>query len=93
MSHLEPEKTPLSPIGLRILPRPDGRGPALSAEPAYIKGLVEVQDEGCRSFPSAALGAQPGFRPRPLRRRRRQDAQRAGRAMMKNQDQILLHRQ
>ena len=40
--------------------KPDGRGPALSAEPAYIKGLVEVQDEGSQL--SALLsGAEPGM--------------------------------
>ncbi len=60
LSHLDPERTPHSPIGLRILPRADGRGPALSAEPAYIKGLVEIQDEGSQL--SALLsGAAPGF--------------------------------
>ena len=46
LAHLAPEATPLSPIGLRIAIRPDGRGPALGAEPAYVKGLIEVQDEG-----------------------------------------------
>ncbi|MBV9289808.1 MAG: RsmB/NOP family class I SAM-dependent RNA methyltransferase, partial [Hyphomicrobiales bacterium] len=46
LRHLSPEPTPLSPVGLRIAVRPDGRGPALGAEPAYVKGLIEVQDEG-----------------------------------------------
>src|SRR5271165_6380866 len=46
LSHLSPQPTPLSPVGLRIAIRPDGRGPALAAVPAYVKGLVEVQDEG-----------------------------------------------
>jgi len=46
LAHLSPQPTPLSPVGLRIAIRPDGRGPALAAEPAYVKGLVEVQDEG-----------------------------------------------
>ena len=46
LAHLSPEATPLSPVGLRIAIRPDGRGPALGAEPAHVKGLVEVQDEG-----------------------------------------------
>ena len=49
LAHLDPVATPFSPVGLRIAVKPDGRGPALSAEPSYIKGLVEVQDEG-RSF-------------------------------------------
>ena len=45
LAHLNPEPTPLSPLGLRIMPGADGRGPALSAEPAFVKGLVETQDE------------------------------------------------
>ncbi len=59
LSHLSPQPTPYSPVGVRILPKADGRGPALTAEPAYIKGLVEVQDEGSQL--SALLsGAAPG---------------------------------
>ena len=45
LEHLGPQPTPFSPVALRIATGPDGRGPALSAEPAYVKGLVEVQDE------------------------------------------------
>ena len=59
-AHLNPQPTPLSPVGLRIAIRPDGRGPALAAEPAYVKGLVEVQDEGSQI--AALLGeARPGM--------------------------------
>jgi 16S rRNA (cytosine967-C5)-methyltransferase len=54
LAHLAPQPTPISPMGLRIAIRPDGRGPALNAEPAYLKGLVEVQDEG--SQVAALLG-------------------------------------
>jgi 16S rRNA (cytosine967-C5)-methyltransferase len=46
LAHVDPQPTPFSPIGLRIQPAADGRGPALAAEPAFIKGLVEIQDEG-----------------------------------------------
>jgi 16S rRNA (cytosine967-C5)-methyltransferase len=46
LGHLKPEPTPLSPVGLRIAMRPDGRAPPLTSDPAYIKGLIEVQDEG-----------------------------------------------
>ena len=35
-----------SPAGLRIVLPSDARIPAIYAEPAYIKGMVEVQDEG-----------------------------------------------
>ena len=60
LAHLSPEPTPLSPVGIRIAIRPDGRGPALAAEPAYVKGLVEVQDEGSQL--SALLAeAKPGM--------------------------------
>ncbi|MBV8103774.1 MAG: RsmB/NOP family class I SAM-dependent RNA methyltransferase [Hyphomicrobiales bacterium] len=60
LAHLSPQPTPLSPVGLRIAIRPDGRGPALGAEPTYVKGLVEVQDEGSQL--AALLGeAKPGM--------------------------------
>jgi 16S rRNA (cytosine967-C5)-methyltransferase len=60
LAHLSAEPTPLSPIGLRIAIRPDGRGPALAAEPAYIKGLVEVQDEGSQ-LATLLAEAKPGM--------------------------------
>ena len=40
------EPTPFSPTGLRVGLREDGRAPSVTADPAYIKGLVEIQDEG-----------------------------------------------
>ena len=46
LSYLAPEPTPFSPVGLRIAMRPDGRAPPLASDPAYVKGLVEIQDEG-----------------------------------------------
>ncbi len=60
LAHLDAAPTPLSPVGLRIPVRPDGRGPALSAEPAYVKGLVEVQDEGSQ-LAALLSGAEPGM--------------------------------
>src|SRR5947209_10327723 len=59
LAHLHPEPTPFSPLGLRIAAGADGRGPALSAEPAYAKGLVELQDEGSQ-LASLLCAAQPG---------------------------------
>ncbi len=56
LAHLDPAPTSFSPLGLRIVVAGDGRGPALSAEPAYVKGLIEVQDE---SSQLAALLAAP----------------------------------
>ena len=59
LSHLSPEPTPLSPWGLRLPLLAEGRSPALSAEPAYVKGLVEVQDEGSQ-LASLLSGVEPG---------------------------------
>jgi 16S rRNA (cytosine967-C5)-methyltransferase len=58
LSHLNPQPAPLSPIGLRI-EAGQGRGPALSAETAYVKGLVEPQDEASQ-LASLLCAAAPG---------------------------------
>ncbi len=60
LAHLSPQPTPISPVGLRIAIRADGRGPALAGEPAYVKGLVEVQDEGSQ-LAALLAGAKPGM--------------------------------
>jgi 16S rRNA (cytosine967-C5)-methyltransferase len=60
LAHVDAVATPFSPVGLRIAVRPDGRGPALSAEPSYVKGLVEVQDEGSQ-LSTLLSGAKPGM--------------------------------
>lgn len=59
LEHLSARATPLSPLGLRLPLTADGRGPALSAEPAYAKGHVEIQDEGSQIAALCGL-AQPG---------------------------------
>ena len=59
LSHLSPAPTPHSPWGLRINVREDGKGVALAAEPAYVRGLVEVQDEGSQ-LAALLCGAKPG---------------------------------
>ena len=46
LAHLSPMPATFAPYGLRLPLEPDGRGPALAGEPAFMKGLVEVQDEG-----------------------------------------------
>ncbi len=46
LSHLHPEPTRWSPDGLRIRVAPDAKSPAVHAEPAFLRGLVEIQDEG-----------------------------------------------
>jgi 16S rRNA (cytosine967-C5)-methyltransferase len=58
MAHLNAQPTPFSPIGLRIAPGADGRGPALAAEAAFAKGLVEIQDEGSQ-LASLLCAAKP----------------------------------
>ncbi|MBI3703646.1 MAG: RsmB/NOP family class I SAM-dependent RNA methyltransferase [Rhizobiales bacterium] len=59
LSDLKAEQTAWSPWGLRIHLGADAKSPAIHAEPAFLKGLVEVQDEGSQL---AALfsGAKPG---------------------------------
>ena len=59
LAYLRAAPTPYSPSGLRLPLAPDGRGPALAAEPAYIKGLAEIQDEGSQLAAILAL-AKPG---------------------------------
>ena len=60
LAHLKPEPTPLSPVGLRIAMRPDGRAPPLASDPAYIKGQVELQDEGSQ-LAALLAEAKPGM--------------------------------
>jgi 16S rRNA (cytosine967-C5)-methyltransferase len=59
LSGLSPEPSRWSPWGLRIKLGADVKSPPIHAEPAFLKGLVEVQDEGSQL---AALfsGAKPG---------------------------------
>jgi 16S rRNA (cytosine967-C5)-methyltransferase len=59
LSHLGAKPTPWSPLGLRIQLAADARNVGIHAEEAFIKGLVEVQDEGSQL---AALfsAAKPG---------------------------------
>lgn len=60
LSHLGAEPMAHSPWGLRIKAAADARPPAVSAEPAYVKGLVEIQDEGSQ-LAVLLSGAQPGW--------------------------------
>lgn len=59
LSGLEPEPVRWSPWGLRIRLAADAKSPAIHAEPAFLKGLVEVQDEGSQ-LASLFSGAKPG---------------------------------
>jgi 16S rRNA (cytosine967-C5)-methyltransferase len=46
LAHLGAAPTRWSPVGLRIALGADAKSPAIHAEPAFLKGLIEVQDEG-----------------------------------------------
>jgi 16S rRNA (cytosine967-C5)-methyltransferase len=59
LAHLSPSPTRWSPHGLRIALGADARSPAIHAEPAFIKGLVEVQDEGSQ-LAALLAAAKPG---------------------------------
>jgi 16S rRNA (cytosine967-C5)-methyltransferase len=60
LAYLSPEPTPFSPMGLRIAMRQDGRAPPLASDPAYVKGLIEVQDEGSQ-LAALLAEAKPGM--------------------------------
>jgi 16S rRNA (cytosine967-C5)-methyltransferase len=59
LSDLQPVPGRWSPWALRIRLAADAKSPAIHAEPAFLKGMIEVQDEGSQL---AALfsGAKPG---------------------------------
>jgi len=58
---LKTQATPWSPWGLRYTFAADAKAPAVHADPAFLKGLVEVQDEGSQLaalFSGAKAGEQ-----------------------------------
>ncbi len=59
LADLAPEPTRWSPAGLRIKLRADAKSPAVHAEFAYLKGLIEIQDEGSQ-LAALLAGAKPG---------------------------------
>jgi 16S rRNA (cytosine967-C5)-methyltransferase len=59
LSHLGAAETPWSPIGLRIALSADARNPGIHAEEDFIKGAVEVQDEGSQLAALFSM-AKPG---------------------------------
>ena len=54
-----PEPARWAPHGLRIRLRPDAKNPAIHAEPAFLKGQIEVQDEGSQ-LAALLARARPG---------------------------------
>ncbi len=59
LADLKPEATHWSPWGLRIRLAADAKSPAIHAEPAFLKGMVEIQDEGSQ-LAALFAGAKPG---------------------------------
>ncbi|WP_438278159.1 RsmB/NOP family class I SAM-dependent RNA methyltransferase [Nitrobacter sp.] len=59
LHHLGATATPWSPLGLRIALGADARNPGIHAEEDFIKGAVEVQDEGSQ-LAALLSGAKPG---------------------------------
>ena len=59
LAHLLPTPTPYSPLGLRIVHGPGERAPSIQSDPVFLKGEIEIQDEGSQL---AALIAHAGPR-------------------------------
>ena len=59
LSELNPQPTRWSPWGLRVVVPPDAKSPAIHAEPAFLKGQIEIQDEGSQ-LAALLSGAKPG---------------------------------
>jgi 16S rRNA (cytosine967-C5)-methyltransferase len=59
LAHLGARATPWSPLGLRIELGADARNPGIHAEEAFIKGAIEVQDEGSQ-LAALLSAAKPG---------------------------------
>jgi len=59
LKHLGAQPTPWSPLGLRIALGADARNPGIHAEEDFIKGAIEVQDEGSQ-LAALLSAAKPG---------------------------------
>ncbi len=59
LAHLNAEACRWSPVGLRIRLSAEAKSPAIHAEPAFLKGTIEVQDEGSQ-LAALFAGAKPG---------------------------------
>jgi 16S rRNA (cytosine967-C5)-methyltransferase len=59
LAHLAPAPTPWSPLGLRLTPGPEAKSPAIQSEPVFLKGMIEVQDEGSQ-LATLLTGAKAG---------------------------------
>ncbi|MGA2894695.1 MAG: RsmB/NOP family class I SAM-dependent RNA methyltransferase [Xanthobacteraceae bacterium] len=59
LAHLGAEPTRWAPDGLRIRLSADAKSPAIHAEPLFLKGQIEIQDEGSQ-LAALFAGAKPG---------------------------------
>ena len=59
LAELKAEPTRWSPWGLRIRLAAEAKSPAIHAEPAFLKGMIEVQDEGSQ-LAALLAAAKPG---------------------------------
>ncbi len=59
LAHLGAEPARWSPMGLRIRLAADAKSPGIHAEPAYLKGQIEIQDEGSQ-LAALLAAAEPG---------------------------------
>ena len=59
LAEYNPEPTGWSPWGLRIRIAAGAKSPAIQSEPAFIKGHIEIQDEGSQ-LAALLSGAMPG---------------------------------
>jgi 16S rRNA (cytosine967-C5)-methyltransferase len=59
LAHLGADPARWSPWGLRIRLAADAKSPAIHAEPAFLKGRIEIQDEGSQ-LAALLAGAKPG---------------------------------
>jgi 16S rRNA (cytosine967-C5)-methyltransferase len=59
LAHLNAEPTRWSPVGLRLRLSADAKSPAIHAEPTFLKGAIEIQDEGSQ-LAALFAGAKPG---------------------------------
>ncbi len=59
LQHLQAAPTRWSPIGIRIRLAAQAKSPAIHAEPLYLKGQIEIQDEGSQ-LAALLAGAKAG---------------------------------
>ena len=59
LAEYAPQPARWSPWGLRIEITADSKAPAIHAEPAFLKGQIEIQDEGSQ-LAALFAGAKPG---------------------------------